>query len=107
MTAEILLSAADPRVVLRCLDRTLAERICRDYLTERGWLVQMPHEWERPNDFCARLGIGSQTLIRKLKDRHRPPVAQHRGKTGRLVELAATKAFEEFCLRFKKGESEA
>ena len=47
------------------------------------------------------------TLNRKLKDRHRPPVAQHRGKRGRLVELAATKAFEEFCTRHKNGKSEA
>jgi hypothetical protein len=81
--------------------------MCREFLEGRGWLVQWPRPWETPIAFRARLGICAQTLDRALKHKRRPPVALDRGAKGRLRELAATAAFEEFCLRFKKGESEA
>jgi hypothetical protein len=108
MSAEptLTLSHADPRAILRGVEPALCERMCREYLEGRGWLVQWPREWETPAAFCARLGICYQTLDRSLRRRGCPPVALHRGNNGhgRLVELAPTRAFEEFCVRNKKAQ---
>jgi hypothetical protein len=64
-----------------------------------GLIVERPREWETPKEFCARIGISGQTLIRKLRDPRRPEIDLIRGRPkGRLKFLAATKRFEAFCL---------
>lgn len=69
------------------------------FLQREGYVVEMPREWERPQAFCARVGICQQTLIRKLRDPRRPNVDVQRGNRGqgRVKFIASNTRFDAFC----------
>ena len=63
-------------------------------------VIETTQPWETPAAFCKRLGICSQTLIRKLKSPHSPGVATQRanGPKSRLLRLSSNAAFDAFCV---------
>ncbi|GEM_PF-2554519 len=71
-----------------------------------GYCVEKPRDWERIADFAKRLGVTTTHVIRRLDDPRCPLPAEcvlraARGK-GRRSHLAATPAFEKFCLENKE-----
>jgi hypothetical protein len=65
-----------------------------------------PVDWERPADFCRRLGIFNHRLNWNLTRWQvrggQPVILDRRGKSGRIVGLISNPAFEQFC-RQNKG----
>ncbi len=73
-----------------------------------GWTVEKARDWEKPNHFCARMGITCKTLMAALKHHLCPKVEQDRGgnhKCGKLLHIAPTPAFEHFVVRHCKKEA--
>lgn len=101
MIGDVLLQADGVRMILRGMAPEFLEKVFHEWLEGRGWIVQRPRDWEKPNAFCRRLGISGKTLHKKLKERNCPRLGLDRGEHGRLRALAATAAFEEFCTREK------
>lgn len=101
MNGDVILQGDGLRMILRGIDERFLEKVFREWLTERGWMVERPARWEKPVAFCTRLGISIATLGRKLGDQRRPPCRVDRGPGGRLRQLSATPAFEAFCVANK------
>jgi hypothetical protein len=78
----------------------------KTYLKERGYSVSPPNaKWEKTGEWRHRLKLNWRTSLNDLIEQwqgrgHHIPVS--RGPTGRLKELLSNKAFDEFCVRFKK-----
>jgi len=73
------------------------------FLRARGWVCEIPRQWETPGEFMARLGVNHSQFNRRIHDKRSPLpkdcIHWCSGTNRRRVRaLAATKAFETFCL---------
>ena len=79
-----------------------------EWLTNRGWRVTSPHDWETPKELCLRLGISSAHLSRSLRKAQCPkPFDLIAGQMGRIVWLKCTKDLEAYLLKFKPNGNRA
>jgi len=68
-----------------------------EFLREHGYVCELPREWETPREFCSWVGIGSQTLTRRLRDPRRPHVDLIAGPSGRTKLIASNSRFDVFA----------
>ena len=68
-----------------------------------GYRVQKLGDWEKPNQFCARVGITPKALCSVRHRRGCPSVEFQEGPSGRLIRIRPTPAFEAFCRLHKPG----
>lgn len=80
------------------------QAVAKEYLEERGFLVTKWLDWETPGQICNRLGIGVQTLERRLRKPHRPPVEVIRHPGGRLAQICSNELFDAFLLEGKNAK---
>jgi len=95
-------------LVLESLSDEALDAACIQRLQARGYVCEIPHDWERIGDFARRLRVSSTFIVRKLDD-PRCPLPQSciqrarntETRVGRRTHLAPTAAFEKFCLENK------
>lgn len=70
------------------------------YLVGRGYVVEIPGEWETRKAFCDRLDVSESAFDRRMEQARRipslprPPIDQ--GPDGRLVRLRGHSAFDAY-----------
>lgn len=89
-------------MILQGRDRNEMMSKVKDWLATQGYGIHQLKAWEKPIDFCSRLGISSYTLYRRMKSQACPEVELDRGPSGRLLLLRPTAEFERYCLGKKK-----
>ena len=78
------------------------EKWAISFLTDRGWHVSSPHDWETPKELCLRLGISSAHLSRSLRKACCPkPYEIICGNMGRIIWLKSTNELEHYLIAHK------
>lgn len=95
------------RATIECETAQELERWAVRYLESQGYHVAKKGPWERPNEFCKRLGIDIATLWRVRSRRGCPQIDTEEGngkiRSPRLLRLRSTPEFEHFCTLFKNN----
>ncbi len=76
--------------------QTEMDTVAVDYLLKRGYVVEMPGEWEKPGEFCDRIGISVRTFQRHVRSKWRPQVDIEEGPNGRINKVRSNKLFDDF-----------
>jgi hypothetical protein len=67
-----------------------------NYLLQRGYVVEMPGDWETPTELCRRIGISPRTFDRRMKDRRFMPQVDLDERGGRIMRLRSNSVFDKW-----------